>query len=475
MDFNISDISNYLPLVILAAVILVSLVIEMYVKNAGKILPWLTIISFLVIAYQSLLSVGNQGVFFNGMLATGGQVNIFYFIFNFGAAIVGLLTVDYLKKTGIYHGEFYILVQSAVLGMMMIASARDLVMVFIGLEQMSLCFYILAGFARKRPFSTEAALKYFLLGSFATGFIVYGLGLLYGATHTLNITKLYEAFAFEQTNILGIIGLTLFFIGFAFKIAAVPFHMWVPDVYQGAPTTTTALMSTGGKTAAFAALILVISPAFSKERAVDILTPLIALFATLSMLYGSITAILQTDIKRMLAYSSIAHAGYILIGLAAGNKEGIDGMIFYLAAYTFMNLGAFGIIALIEDKEEKNLTIKDYSGLGTKYPLLAGLLAVFMFALSGIPPFAGFFGKYYVFIAAIKADLIWLALVGILSSVISVYFYIRLIVVMYFSKDESKLEIVNSNSAMIGIIVSAILIVVMGILPGSVINLISKF
>ncbi len=282
-------------------------------------------------------------------------------------------------------------------------------------------------------------------------------------------------FAFEQTNILGIIGLTLFFIGFAFKIAAVPFHMWVPDVYQGAPTTTTALMSTGGKTAAFAALILVISPAFSKERAVDILTPLIALFATLSMLYGSITAILQTDIKRMLAYSSIAHAGYILIGLAAGNKEGIDGMIFYLAAYTFMNLGAFGIIALIEDKEEKNLTIKDYSGLGTKYPLLAGLLAVFMFALSGIPPFAGFFGKYYVFIAAIKADLVWLALVGILSSVISVYFYIRLIVVMYFSKDESKLEIVNSNSAMIGIIVSAILIVVMGILPGSVINLISKF
>jgi NADH-quinone oxidoreductase subunit N len=204
MDFNISDISNYLPLVILAAVILVSLVIEMYVKNAGKILPWLTIISFLVIAYQSLLSVGrSRSVFFNGMLATGGQVNIFYFIFNFGAAIVGLLTVDYLKKTGIYHGEFYILVQSAVLGMMMIASARDLVMVFIGLEQMSLCFYILAGFARRRPFSTEAALKYFLLGSFATGFIVYGLGLLYGATHTLNIAKLYEAFAFEQTNILG--------------------------------------------------------------------------------------------------------------------------------------------------------------------------------------------------------------------------------------------------------------------------------
>jgi NADH-quinone oxidoreductase subunit N len=366
-------------------------------------------------------------------------------------------------------------VQSAVLGMMLIASARDLVMVFIGLEQMSLCFYILAGFARKRPFSNEAALKYFLLGSFATGFIVYGLGLLYGATHTLNITKLYETFVFEPTNILGLIGLSLFFIGFAFKIAAVPFHMWVPDVYQGAPTTTTALMSTGGKTAAFAALILVISPAFSKERAVDVLTPMIALFATLSMLYGSITAILQTDIKRMLAYSSIAHAGYILIGLAAGNKEGIDGMIFYLAAYTFMNLGAFGLIALIEDKEEKNLSIKDYSGLGTKYPLLAALLAIFMFALSGIPPFAGFFGKYYVFIAAIKADLVWLAIIGILSSVISVYFYIRLIVVMYFSKNESQLEVVNSNSAMVGIIVSAILIVVMGILPGSVINLISKF
>ena len=475
MDFNITDIYSYLPLVILASVILISLVIEMYVKSAEKIIPWLTVVSFLVVSYQSLLSVGDQGIFFNGMLATGGQVNIFYFIFNFGAAIVTLLSVDYLRKTGIYHGEFYILLQSAVLGMMMIASARDLVMIFIGLEQMSLCFYILAGFARKRPFSNEAALKYFLLGSFATGFIVYGLGLLYGSSHTLNIALLFQSFTFDKTNIIGIIGLTLFFIGFAFKIAAVPFHMWVPDVYQGAPTATTAIMSTGGKTAAFAALILVVSPAFAKERASEVLTPMIAFFATLSMLYGSITAILQTDIKRMLAYSSIAHAGYMLIGLASGNKMGIDGLIFYLAAYSFMNLGAFGIISMIEDKEEKNLQISDYAGLGTKYPLLAGLLALFMFALSGIPPFAGFFGKYYVFIAAIKSNLVWLAIIGIISSVISVYFYLRLVVVMYFSKDESKLEIVNSNSAMTGIIVSAILIVLMGILPGSVINLISKF
>lgn len=475
MDFNISDIYSYLPLVILACVILVSLVIEMYVKSAEKIIPWLTILSFLGVSYQSLLSVGDQGLYFNGMLATGGQVNLFYFIFNFGAAVVALITVDYLKKTGIYHGEFYILLQSAVLGMMMIASARDLVMVFIGLEQMSLTFYILAGFARKRPFSNEAALKYFLLGSFATGFIVYGLGLLYGATHTLNITELYAGFSFEKGNILGVIGLTLFFLGFAFKIAAVPFHMWVPDVYQGAPTAATALMSTVGKAAAFAALILVVSPAFAKERAIEMLTPLISFFAVLSMLYGSITAILQTDIKRMLAYSSIAHAGYMLIGLAAGNSEGVDGLIYYLAAYAFMNLGAFGIIAMIEDREEKNLAISDYSGLGTKYPVLAALLALFMFALSGIPPFAGFFGKYYVFVAAIKANLVWLALIGILSSAISVYFYIRLVVTMYFGKEESKLEIVNSNSTMTGIIVSAILIVLMGVLPGSVIDLISKF
>lgn len=475
MDFNISDIYSYLPLVIMASLILFSLVIEMYIKSAEKILPWLTILGFLGVSYQSLLTVGDQGLFFHGMLATGGQVNLFYFIFNFGAAVVALITIDYLRKTEIYHGEFYILLQSAVLGMMMIASARDLVMIFIGLEQMSLTFYVLAGFARKRLFSNEAALKYFLLGSFATGFIVYGLGLLYGATHTLNIAELYKSFSFDKSNITGIIGLTLFFLGFAFKIAAVPFHMWVPDVYQGAPTSSTALMSTVGKAAAFAALILVVSPAFMKERSHDVLSPLIAFFAVLSMLYGSITAIMQTDIKRMLAYSSIAHAGYMLIGLAAGNKEGIDGIIFYLAAYAFMNLGAFGIISVIEDKEEKNLAISDYSGLGTKYPVLAGLLALFMFALSGIPPFAGFFGKYYVFIAAIKSDMTWLAIVGIISSAISVYFYIRLVVVMYFGKEESKLDVANSNPAMTGIIVSAILIVLMGVLPGSVINLIAKF
>jgi proton-translocating NADH-quinone oxidoreductase, chain N len=447
----------------------------MYIKSAPKILPWLTVISFLGLSYQSLLTIGKPGSFFNNMLATGGHVNIFWFLFNFGGAVVALITIDYLKKTEIYHGEYYILLQSSVLGMMLIAGAKDLIMVFVGLELMSLTFYILAGFARKRLFSNEAALKYFLLGAFATGFIVYGLALIYGSSQTLNIDKLYEHFTFESKNIVGIIGLFLFFAGFAFKIASVPFHMWVPDVYQGAPTSTTALMSTVGKAAAFSALIIVVSPAFGKEKATEILTPLVATFATLSMVYGSITAIMQTDIKRMLAYSSIVHAGYMLIGLAAGNKEGIDGVIFYLIAYSFMNLGAFGLISVLEGKEEKNLAISDYTGLGSKYPVLAGLLALFMFSLTGIPPFAAFFGKYYVFMAAIRADLLWLAIVGIAASAISLYFYLRVVVVMYFGKDESKFEVTSSNPALTGIIVSALLVILMGVLPGSIIDLIAKF
>jgi len=347
-------------------------------------------------------------------------------------------------------------------------------MIFLGLEVMSISFYVLAGFNRKRSSANEASLKYFLLGAFATGFLVYGMALMYGKVGTTSIEAISVGFSVLSGNIMFLAGILLFLIGFSFKIAAFPFHMWVPDVYQGSPTTVTALFSTTGKAAGFSALIVTLGAIFNGANS-NLFTPYLSAIAVFSMLFGSIVAIMQTDIKRMLAYSSIAHAGYMLLGLAAGNADGISGIIFYLSAYTFMNLAAFGIVSIVEGKDETNLDIDSYAGLGSRKPFIAALLAIIMFALAGIPPFAGFFGKYYVFIAAIKSGLTWLAIVGVVSSVISVYFYLRIVVIMYFKQTEITEKPAYSTGEILGVIISVALVIILGILPGSLIDLISSF
>ena len=471
---NIQEFYNILPLVIIGMGILISLCVEMYFKKSEVILPWISIIVFLAAGFYSLLSVDSVSIIMQNMLATGGIVYIFFFIFTFGAAVVSLLAIDYLKKYGAYYGEFYILLQSAVLGMMLMAGAKDLFMIFLGLEVMSVSFYALAGLNRRKLKANEAALKYFLLGAFATGFIVYGIALLYGTAHTTSIDLIASRFVSLKGDLLFDAGVLLFLIGFSFKIAAFPFHMWVPDVYEGSASVVAGLFSTGGKAAAFSAIIVTLGVLFSGSSG-NAFEPYLAVIAVFSMLYGSIVAISQTNIKRMLAYSSIAHAGYMIIGLAAGNSEGIAGVIFYLAVYTFMNLGAFGIVALIEGKEDSNLDLKSYAGLSSRSPFLAALLAIFMFSLAGIPPFAGFFGKYYVFIAAIKAHLTWLAIIGVLSSVISVYFYLRVVVLMYFNNAEGELELEKSNTGLLAVVISVLLVIVIGIAPGSILSLITSF
>ena len=471
---NIQEFYNILPLVILGAGILISVCIEMYFRKSESVLPWFSIIIFLAAGFYALLTVNSVSIVMQNMMATGGNVNIFFFIFTFGAAVVSLLSIDYLKKYGTNYGEFYLLLQSSVLGMMLMASAKDLFMIFLGLEVMSVSFYALAGFNRKLLKSNEASLKYFLLGAFATGFIVYGIALIYGTAHTTSIDLIASRFLELKGNLLFDTGILLFLIGFSFKIAAFPFHMWVPDVYEGSASTIGGLFSTGGKAAAFSAIIVTLGVLFNSANQ-NIFEPFLAVIAVLSMVFGSIVAISQTNIKRMLAYSSIAHAGYMIVGLAAGNNDGIAGIIFYLSAYTFMNLGAFGIVALIEGKEEANLELKSYTGLASRSPLLAALLAIFMFSLAGIPPFAGFFGKYYVFIAAIKAHLTWLAIVGVLSSVISVYFYLRVVVLMYFRDAETEFSIEKSNTGLLAVVISVLLVIVIGVAPGTVIGLITSF
>ena len=469
-----NEILMITPLLIISVGILLSLVVEMFYKKSEIILPWISIALFVATAYYSLLTAYQEGIVFSSMLAVGGLTHLFYFIFNFGAAIVVLLSIDHIKKVGIYFGEFYILMQSAVLGMMLLASAKDLVIVFIGLEQMSVCFYILTGFNRKSSSSNEAALKYFLLGAFASGFVVYGMALIYGSVGSLSVSALSFYLLNGTPNIIFVVGLLLFIIGFSFKIAAVPFHMWVPDVYQGAPTTVTALMSTGGKAAAFSALLVVLIPVFANLEK-NIFIPFLSALAVLTMLYGAIVALSQTDLKRMLAYSSIAHAGYMIVGLASANQDGATGIVFYLAAYTFMNLGAFGVLSMIESKDNLQVDLQSYTGLAARYPLLAALMSIFMFSLAGVPPFAGFFGKYFVFVSAIEANLTWLAIIGVLSSAISAYFYLRVVVVMYFKSTGTPIEVEPSYQALLGIFISALLVIVMGVFPNSIIQLISFF
>lgn len=471
---NIQEFYNTLPLVIIAIGILISTTIEMYSKKSENYLSWFSILVFLSSGFYSLLTLDNRSVILQNMVATGGYVHIFYFIFTFSAAIICFLSIDYLKKYDAYFGEYYILLQTSVLGMMFMAGAKDLFMIFLGLEVMSVSFYVLAGINRKRLTATESALKYFLLGAFATGFVVYGIALIYGTAQSTSFDVIASKFSELSRNLLFLTGVLLFLIGFSFKIAAFPFHMWVPDVYQGAPSTVAGLFSTAGKVAAFSAIIVSLFVLFT-SGAMKIITPYLSVISVLSMFFGSIVAIAQTNIKRMLAYSSISHAGYLIIGLAASNSSGIAGIIFYLAAYSFMNLGAFGIVSLVEGKEESNLELNSYRGLGTRQPLLAALLSLFMFSLAGIPPFAGFFGKYYIFIAAIEAKLTWLAILGVLSSVISVYFYLRLVVLMYFYDSSDEIDIAKSNTGLLAVFISAILVVLLGILPGTLLNLITSY
>jgi len=474
MIYNLQELYNILPLIIIGAGILVSVIIEIYSIKSERILQWFSILIFAAAGFLALFTVENKSVVLQNMLATGGTANIFYFIFNLGAAIVCLLSVDYIKKYGTYFGEYYILIQTSVLGMMLMAGAKDLFVIFLGLELMSVSFYVLAGLNRKKLIAVEASLKYFLLGAFATGFLVYGIALIYGSAKTTSLESIAAGYPQLKGNLIFITGILLFLIGFSFKIAAFPFHMWVPDVYQGSPTTVAGLFSTGGKAAAFSAIIVSLSALFRGSP--DILfAPYLAVLAVFSMLFGSIVAIAQDNIKRMLAYSSISHAGYMLIGLASGNSAGIAGVIFYLAVYTFMNLAAFGIISIIEGKDDTNLNINSYAGLGSKFPMLAALLSIVMFSLAGIPPLAGFFAKYYIFIAAIKSGLTWLAILGVLSSLISVYFYLRVVVLMYFKSADHELVFEKSRSGMLAVIISVLLIILLGLAPGHLIDLISSF
>lgn len=462
------------PISLVALVGLVVLTIEALHSKTETLTCWISALGFAAGLVLAMSQLGATGTAFSGMVTTGGYASFFSAVFCAAGLLTVMLSPSYIKKEGIEHGEYYAIILFAVTGMMLMAASADLVMLFLGLEIMSVSFYILAGFARRRFTSNEAAMKYFLLGAFATGFLLYGIALMYGSAGTTNIATIIARGSTLIGSPLFVIGCALLLIGFVFKVAAVPFHMWVPDVYEGAPTTVSGFMSTGGKAAAFAGLLLVFAPAF--VLAVPALREVMAVIAALSMIVGNVIAIAQSSIKRMLAYSSIAHAGYILVGVIAANSFGAQGVLFYLVAYTLMNVGAFGVLSFLESAEGQNLTFDDYAGLSSRQPALALLMAVFMFSLSGIPPFAGFFGKYYVFAGAVQAGYTWLAIVGVLMSVVSAYYYLRLVVLMYFKEHSGRvLEPSRSGLGVAALVISAVALLGFGIFPSAVLNLIAHF
>lgn len=465
MDSFFSDLVSVAPLTLLFLLSLTVLTVEALTRKGENISFWVTVIGLVETIFLAASMSKTPSTVFSNMVAIGGLGWFFTMLFCIAALFTVVLARPYLERLNIHHGEYYVLILFATIGMVLMPLSADLIVLFLGLELMSISLYVLAGFMRRRLKSNESGLKYFLLGAFASGFLLYGIALLYGVTGTTNIAYLIDNFDSVSSSVLFWVGVGLVLVGFSFKVAAVPFHMWVPDVYEGAPTTSTALMSTGSKAAAFAAFLIVFGHMVDQTVR---LTTILSLLAAASMVLGNIVALSQSNLKRMLAYSSIAHAGYILTGLAAGNALGLQGVMFYLAVYTMMNLGAFGVVSLLEQEDEKNLTYDDYTGLSTRNPFLSMLMGVFMFSLAGIPPFGGFFAKYYVFAAAVDADLTWLAIVGVLTSLVGVYYYLRLVVVMYFGESVAAGSQPVSPIGMVSVVAAAVFVIWFGVLPSTV-------
>ena len=430
----------------------------------------LGVVAALVVTYWMTFAGAGELRGFRGMVVLDAYALFFNIVIGYATGLMLLLSMDYIRREGQESGEFFLVLLSA-LGMMLMAAAGDLIIVFLGLETMSISLYVLAGFFRTRPDAGEASLKYLLIGAFASGFFLYGIALIFGATGTTNLDRIANAVAAGSgRDPMLVIGLGLLLVGFGFKISSVPFHMWAPDVYEGAPTSVTAFIATGSKAAAFAALLRVLLTAM---RGVAVDWPMVVwAMAAVTMTVGNVVALAQQNLKRMLAYSSIAHVGYMLVGVVAGGALGNGSVLFYLLIYTFTTAGAFGALVLLERAGHEAVRLEDFGGLATRHPMLAAALSIFLLSLVGIPPTAGFVGKFYLFGAAVKAGYVWLAVVGVLNSAVAAYYYLRLIVYMYMREPEGAPTVLApSFSGALALAVALWGVVQLGVAPGPLFDL----
>jgi len=407
---------------------------------------------------------------FGGMFVSDPFASYFKILVLIAAALSLILAKDFLERQGIARYEFAVLMLLATLGMMMMISANNMLSLYLGLEMQSLALYVIAAFNRDDVRSTEAGLKYFVLGAVASGMLLYGASLVYGFSGTTDFEVLAGLFMdpHAEASVGLIVGIVFILAGLSFKVSAVPFHMWTPDVYEGAPTPVTAFFSVGPKIAAMALFIRVMVGPFGDL--VQHWQQIVILISVASMVLGAFAAINQTNIKRMMAYSSIGHVGYALIGLAVGTEAGIRGVMIYMAIYLFMNLGAFTCILAMRRNERPVEDISDLAGLSKTHPMVAAAMAVFMFSMAGIPPLAGFFSKFYIFLAAIEAELFTLAVIGVLSSVVGAFYYIRIIKVAYFDPPSEPLDRPIGRDLAIVMAAMALFVIVFFIVPGTIID-----
>lgn len=471
------------PLFLIGVLTLIIFVIDTLTKNNKELvyitalisigIPIVASIYLIFNAYDFLPNINCQSTWLKNSLVFSYYTYFFDTIFCLSGLMTLLASNHYLKKEYKVYSEYYLLIIISIFGMMLISHSNHLLILFIGIEIMSISFYALAGYIRDRKSSTEAALKYFLLGAFSTGFLVYGIAMLYGSTGSMNYTEIIQITRTSAYNALYFsISIGLLIVGFSFKIAAFPFHQWAPDVYHGSPTVVSGFMSTAGKAAAIIGFLTVFRMVYQSIDNTIVINNIIengrliiAVISAITMLIGNISALVQKNIKRMLAYSSIAHAGYMMMGIVANNQMGWSAIAFYSFIYMFMQLAAFIIVSIIENNNS-NLEITDYSGLKSNHPYLAAMMSIYMFSLAGLPPFAGFWGKYFLFIASIQAGYTWLAIIAIIGSIISMYFYIGLIIQMYFKENHNdNIKPNNYTLPTISLIISTLAILFFGIYP----------
>ncbi len=469
-----TDYLRFLPEIIMIAIgALIMLLEPLLGGNKKDSLSGLTVLGFIVALVAAIMANGMPGTSFSNMLIVDG-FGTFFRVLVIGVGILTVLSsAQYLKREHAASAEYYALLLFSVTGQCVMATANELIMIFIGLEISSIATYILAGYLRDDKRNNEAALKYFLLGSFATAFLLYGIAWIYGTTGTTNLMDIRAYLltpGVQRNMVLAGTAAALMFVGFAFKVSAAPFQVWAPDVYQGAPAPVTLFMSAGPKAAAFAVFLRVFMTAF--EPITSRWEPFVWSSALLTMVIGNFAALSQTNIKRLLAYSSIAHAGYVMVAIASHSQIGVAAAMFYLAAYALMNVGAFAVITHFSRQGEKFLEVEDLAGLGWKQPVTAALFTIFLLSLIGVPLTGGFFGKFYIFKAALDANLIWLSVLGLLNSAVAAYYYLRIIVVMYMHEPGDSTVTLQPLGAGIAATLwaTALGTLILGIYPSLILN-----